>query len=303
MKIEFTAEAMKKPEYLSAKAALAWDYFEFGRTWLAAEAANGEIIVTDESADLNDAFVFPDEDNFLCWLEAGTDEKLADDPKEYLIACGAVNRALASDAVIASIVAELQCAPEPPDGSVAPSPVIARQSADCRGNPSPLSPSAPANEKTDAPAPGEYAGGSARGGVDWSYYDADRFMIINTKYLPAYGEGDTMASQIVTAVNKLVYKWYNDGDVYDNTHGMDGWCNDLSSYANWLCQYVPKTRDILDRIEDCYTHNAYERILKDLADYCLNEKRLAEYATQEKTGTIYKCDGPFAFRDYDEEED
>ena len=61
----------------------------------------------------------------------------------------------------------------------------------------------------------------------WSYFN--KFKELNNKYLPDMGEGETKATQVVTAVTKLVYKWYNDGDVYDNTYMMKGWCNDLSS--------------------------------------------------------------------------
>ena len=68
-------------------------------------------------------------------------------------------------------------------------------------------------------------------GVSWDYYK--KFKDINEKYLPDEGEGDTLASQIVIAINKLVYKWYNDGGVYDNVNsGLRGWADDLSSYAN-----------------------------------------------------------------------
>ena len=38
------------------------------------------------------------------------------------------------------------------------------------------------------------------------------------KYLPDEGEGKTMATQAVTAMCKIVYRWYNDGDVFDNTY-------------------------------------------------------------------------------------
>ena len=72
--------------------------------------------------------------------------------------------------------------------------------------------------------------------VDWSYFNQYEELI--NVYMPIQGEGDTMATQAVTAVNKLIYKWYNDGDVYDNTYQMNGWANDLSSYANWLCKYL-----------------------------------------------------------------
>ena len=91
--------------------------------------------------------------------------------------------------------------------------------------------------------------------VEWSYYDTPEIDAVNEKYLPAEGEGETMATQICTAITKLVYKWYNDGDVFDNTHSLSGWgwCNDLSSYANWLYWYVPATVAFLRKIETCYT--------------------------------------------------
>ena len=84
--------------------------------------------------------------------------------------------------------------------------------------------------------------------VVWDYFNI--FHDINDKYLPDSGEGDNMATQTVTAVNKLVYKWYNDGDVYDNStaSGLDGWGNDLSDYANWLAKNIDGCKDILDRI-------------------------------------------------------
>ena len=73
-------------------------------------------------------------------------------------------------------------------------------------------------------------------GVEWDYFD--KFQKIIDKYMSSNGEGETKASQVVTAINKLIYKWYNDGDVFDNTHHLKGWWNDLSSYANWLYKNV-----------------------------------------------------------------
>ena len=105
--------------------------------------------------------------------------------------------------------------------------------------------------------------------VDWGYYD--KFEDVNDNYLPYKGEGATKAMQITTAVNKLVYKYYNDGDVFDNTHYLSGWANDLSSYANWL-YYHTDARDILDKIIHCMTNEDYEDLLKELADKLLDEK-------------------------------
>lgn len=144
--------------------------------------------------------------------------------------------------------------------------------------------------------------------VKWDYFD--KFEGLEDKYLPMRGEGDTKATQVVTAVVKLIYKWYNDGDVFDNTHHLEGWCNDLSSYANWLYEHTDADT-ILVKITSCYTQGDYEDLLKELADKLLDAELLAKLNAEEKVGTIYKCDGAFRFiepweedeEDYDYDED
>lgn len=135
--------------------------------------------------------------------------------------------------------------------------------------------------------------------VNWNYFN--KFDTISEQYLPDTGEGDTMASQIVTAVSKLVYKYYNDGDVYDNSCSQEFYPNDLSSYANWLYKYVPDTRTILNQALDCYSKKDYENILKQLADVCMDFEFLSKFETPAQ-GSIYHCQGPFAIVDYNEEE-
>ena len=138
--------------------------------------------------------------------------------------------------------------------------------------------------------------------VDWSYYDKPDFEMINAKYLPAQGEGKNMATQAVTAVNKLVYKWYNDGDVFDNTRYLTGWVNDLSSYANWLRENLGLA-NILDGVWECYTGSDYEDLLVDLADYVLDGERLEELAKRPATGSIYNCPGVYKFELAEDDEE
>jgi hypothetical protein len=141
--------------------------------------------------------------------------------------------------------------------------------------------------------------------VNWDYYDDPKFGKINEKYLPSMGEGDTMATQIVTAVNKLVYKWYNDGDVFDNTHYLEGWANDLSSYANWLYEYTDDAyvRETLDGIDTCYTAGDYEDLLRVLVSTLLDEDVLEGYNEKPAVGSIYDCEGIFKFIEYEDDED
>lgn len=139
--------------------------------------------------------------------------------------------------------------------------------------------------------------------VQWDYYD--KFESVTEKYLPKQGEGSTKATQIVTAVTKLVYKWYNDGDVFDNTKSLEGGANDLSDYANWLYHHTTeKVQTIFNKVYDCYYDSDYEDLLKELTDELLDEKYLAKQNEIEKEFTIYECDGKFKFvESYDDEDD
>lgn len=140
--------------------------------------------------------------------------------------------------------------------------------------------------------------------VDWSYYNDESFKRASDMYLPISGEGDTKATQLVTAISKLIYKWYNDGDVYDNTNGiLEGWCNDLSSYANWIREYIPGSARILDGVYDCYNGSEYEDLLRDLADEYLDLEDLEILNQEPKVDSIYSCDGPFEFNEFNEDED
>ena len=136
--------------------------------------------------------------------------------------------------------------------------------------------------------------------MEWSYFD--KYDAVCDRYLPVKGEGETRASQIVTAVCQLVYKWYNDGDVFDNTHELSGWLNDLSSYANWLHTYT-NAGDILERVWECSIDSDYEDLLADLADALMDDEDLEALDRKPKVGSIYDCDGPFEFKYTDENDE
>lgn len=134
------------------------------------------------------------------------------------------------------------------------------------------------------------------------------FSNMASKYMPREGQGTTKASQIVTAVNRLIFKWYNDGDVYDNTYYLEGWENDLSSQANWLhtyckpdtdCEGIP---DVLRLVFHAQTEDDYEGILEQLAGICLVPGYLDQQNMLPAEGSIYDADGPYEFIDRYEDE-
>lgn len=114
------------------------------------------------------------------------------------------------------------------------------------------------------------------------------YSILTDKYLPVDGQGENKASQLVTAVNKIIYGWYNNGD----TISGDG--NDLTSYANWIDQHIkePEIRKILkddyiDYIDTCYL----SEIILPLIKFVFREDFLEGLASQETEGDIYECNG------------
>lgn len=158
------------------------------------------------------------------------------------------------------------------------------------------------------------AGGRESGGMtgrfykrsSWSDFNNPVADEMNELYLPSYGEGETMANQIATAVNKLVYKWFNDGDVFDNVHtGLEGWANDLSSYANWLYTYVDFAQIELHPALGELSESEYESILYGLFEVTLcDESFMENYSEQPAVGSVYNCSGPFGWDDsYGEDED
>lgn len=112
--ITFTASPMTKPVDMPLKASLAWDYFFNNGSWFCAETGDGGIIVTDETRNLNEAFVLPDYSSLLEWLESDATDKLAEDPAEYFRACGVVPDNLLSDSVVQALLATVNT-PETPD--------------------------------------------------------------------------------------------------------------------------------------------------------------------------------------------
>lgn len=137
----------------------------------------------------------------------------------------------------------------------------------------------------------------------WADFIATFEKVDGGKYLPDMGEGETMASQVATAVNKLIFKWFNDGDVFDNSY-LEGWCNDISSYANWLYTYLPQTRDVLIDAVNSYDEDNYTNKLYELLEMTLGKPDYMEtLAKSQVVGSVYTCDGPFHWEESDDEDE
>lgn len=111
-------------------------------------------------------------------------------------------------------------------------------------------------------------------------------------YVPSRGEGNSMASQALTAVNKLYYMWYNNGDVFDCTNRKYAWGNNISSYANWLYTYT-QCGSALSDVKVCTSDEEYEEILDNVGRVFLDKDYVEYLAKKHAVGSIYSCPGPF----------
>ena len=117
---------------------------------------------------------------------------------------------------------------------------------------------------------------------------------LNKDYLPSTDEGTNLAEQLVTATNKLIYKWYNDGDVIAG----DG--NDLTNYANWIDMNFKETQSIFVKAETIYNSDDEDYlnlVLIPLIEFVFDEDRLKELSRYECKGSIYNCGGRFEYND------
>ena len=129
--------------------------------------------------------------------------------------------------------------------------------------------------------------------VEHEWDDFSKDFPNSDKYLPRRGDGDNMGTQASTALCKLVYKWFNDGDVFDNTGHLTGWVNDISGSANWLYNHIPETRKVLERVWKIKEDDDYTELLYDLCK--IVDPMIPDLLNKEKDGNAYDDHGPFSF--------
>lgn len=84
MKFDYEGTYPKPPE-MHLRARLGWEYF-FGNSpdWACTRTEDGAWILTDERCDLDHAFVHPDDDALIEWLDLVVREHLEDDMENFL---------------------------------------------------------------------------------------------------------------------------------------------------------------------------------------------------------------------------
>lgn len=87
------------------------------------------------------------------------------------------------------------------------------------------------------------------------------------KYVPARGKANTLAGEIIRAINHIVYRYYNDGDTVDKYYGSV--YNHSKACDNFLCKHVPDYETLRWFSEDVFGYQVNNR-LKFIVDFLSN---------------------------------
>ena len=129
--------------------------------------------------------------------------------------------------------------------------------------------------------------------------DNAKFEELCDKYVPAWGKANTLGGEILRAINRIVYRYYNDGDTIDWYYG--GNYNLLRACDTFLKAYCPAYHSLSNINELEYEKNLCDR-LKKVFDYLIANPNVFEipnsidcvanapYEHRESEDYDYDCD-------------
>ena len=120
------------------------------------------------------------------------------------------------------------------------------------------------------------------------------------KLVPGQGKAETLEGEMLRAVNRLVYRYYNDGDKYYEGYGTETAGPAHSFLVNAVHPLRAKMYSIMDGEE--LSDNEYENMLKMVLGLILDyiESKGGEY-TKNTQGEIFDYESEY--EDEEEEED
>ena len=130
--------------------------------------------------------------------------------------------------------------------------------------------------------------------ADWDSKE-DKLEVLFNHLVPRSGKAETVAGELVRAMMKILYRDYNDGDIFYDGYGKETCgaaaafiCEKLDDFEGNFIDIVEK-----DLKEDDYTR-ALNRISAELVDYIMNNTYLL---AEENEEDMYDCDEDY-FDDY-----
>jgi hypothetical protein len=135
----------------------------------------------------------------------------------------------------------------------------------------------------------------------------DRNEPLYNELVPGQGDAETVEGEMLRAINRIIYRFYNDGDKYFQGYGTET----AGPAHSFLVNANHPLRSAMVRIfNEPSEDDSYERMIKDALDIILDhiESRQGKY-TKNTMGGIFDFESEFEEEDddyddyYDEDDD
>jgi len=128
----------------------------------------------------------------------------------------------------------------------------------------------------------------------------DRNEPLYDKLVPGQGDAETIEGEMLRAINRIVYRFYNDGDKYFEGYGTEtaGPAHSFLVNANH-----PLKSAMVKLFDEPSGDNSYERMLKDVLDMILDyiESRQGKY-TKNTLGGMFNYEPEFEEEEEDDDD-
>lgn len=129
-----------------------------------------------------------------------------------------------------------------------------------------------------------------------------------SKYVPPMGKADTVLGEIIRAVSRVCYRYYNDGDHFDEGYGVET----AGSPAVYLMKHQPvkELGDAVAKGEGQYFDPDYEYAIRNIEQALINllhdDAKVNELASQSNsTDSVmdFEDEAKNYYPDWDEDDD
>tara|TARA_R110000822_G_scaffold135385_1_gene272955 strand:- start:277 stop:762 length:486 start_codon:yes stop_codon:yes gene_type:complete len=125
----------------------------------------------------------------------------------------------------------------------------------------------------------------------------DRNQVLYDKLVAGSGKSDTMEGEMLRAINRIVYRYYNDGDEYHTGYGTET----AGPAHSFLVNANTGVRSAMVRLFSDGTN--YEETIEDALEHILShiEAKQGKY-TKNTAGDMFDYDAEFEDDTYEEED-
>lgn len=117
------------------------------------------------------------------------------------------------------------------------------------------------------------------------------------RFVPWSGKANTLGGEILRAINRIVYRFYNDGDTVHRYYGSE--LNYSAACDNFLIKSVPNYDSLAKYEDDYHFELAASKNFNKIVEYLRENPSLFEIANTEDC----LANAPKSEWDYDEDED